>query len=133
MRAAVWSPLDSTAVALKARVDLVDRPQPGTVNVSLYIDPATLSFTKEGDRWKAELDVVYVQKTQSGQQPTGGISDRVSLALTDTTYAEVVKNGMIRGRAFPREAGTVSLRIVVRDARTGSTGSLTVPFSQVSK
>lgn len=133
MRAAVWSPLESTAVALKARVDLVDRPQPGTVNVSLYIDPATLSFTKEGDRWKAELDVVYVQKTQSGQQPTGGISDRVSLALTDTTYAEVVKNGMIRGRAFPREAGTVSLRIVVRDARTGSTGSLTVPFSQVSK
>jgi VWFA-related protein len=131
MRAAVWSPLESTAIGLTARVDLVDTPQPETVRVSLQIDPTMLSFTKEGDRWKAELDVVYVQKTESGPGPGDGIADRLSLALSEATYADVMKNGLIRERTFPRQPRTVTVRVVVRDAATGSTGSITVPFSQL--
>jgi VWFA-related protein len=131
MRSAVWSPLESTAVGLKARVDLVDTPQPNAVSVSLQIDPATVSFTKEGDRWKAELDVVYVQKNESGQMQADGITDKLSLALTDATYAEVMKNGLVRNRVFARQPGAATLRIVVRDAATGSAGSITIPFSRV--
>jgi hypothetical protein len=131
MRAAVWSPLESTAIRLSAKVDLVDTPTPNTVTVSLQIDPASVSFERDGDRWKAELDVVYVQKTAAGQQSGDGIADRISLALTDQSYAGIMKNGIIRERTFPRQAAASTLRIVVRDAATGSTGSITAPFSQV--
>jgi hypothetical protein len=131
MRAAVWSPLESTAIGLMARVDLADAPQSSTVHVSLQIDPTMLSVTKEGDRWKAELDVVYVQKTENGQSPGDGIADRVSLALTEATYADVMRNGLVRDRTFARQPRASTVRIVVRDAATGSTGSIIVPFSQI--
>ena len=131
MRAAVWSPLESTAVAVNARADFVDAAEPDTVNVFLQIDPATVAFRKDGDRWKAELDVVYVQKDGRGEMRGDGITDRMSLALTDATYADVVKRGLIRQRRFPRQPGAATLRIVVRDADTGATGSVTVPFSLI--
>jgi len=131
MRAAVWSPLESTAVGLTAKVELADGTAPDSVHVLLKIDPATIAFTKEGDRWKAELDVVYVQKVERGK-PADGIADKMSLALTDATYAEVAKNGLVRERTFARQSGATALRIVVRDADTGSTGSITIPFDQAT-
>jgi hypothetical protein len=131
MRAAVWSPLESTAVAMRARVDFIESPPPETIVVALQIDPATVAFRKEGDRWKAELDVVYVQKDERGEMRGDGINDRMSLALTDPTYADVVNRGIVSQRRMPRRTGAVSLRVVVRDAGRGSTGSVTIPFSQV--
>jgi VWFA-related protein len=128
MRAAVWSPLESTAVAMTARVDFTESPQADGINVALQIDPATVAFRKEGERWKAELDVVYVQKDERGEMRGDGINDRISLALTDATYADVVNRGILSQRRMPRRTGAVSLRVVVRDAATGSTGSVTIPF-----
>jgi VWFA-related protein len=58
LRAAVWSPLESTAVAINARVDFLEQPVPRTINVIVQIDPSTLSLTKSGDRWKGALDIV---------------------------------------------------------------------------
>jgi VWFA-related protein len=130
MRAALWSPLESTAVAMNVRADFVETP-PNTINVFVQIDPATVAFRKEGDRWKAEIDIVYVQKDDRGLMKGDGVTDRLSLALAEATYADVVRRGIIRQRRFPRQAGSVSLRVVVRDADTGSTGSVTVPFSQI--
>lgn len=132
IRAAVWSPLESTAIAINARVDLLDQPPPQAVNVYVQIDPSTVSFKKEGDRWKAQLDIVYVQKDERGVQQGDGTAEQMTLALTDDNYAKVTKQGLIHQRRFPRQSKAATLRIVVRDAESGSVGSLTIPFTQVS-
>jgi VWFA-related protein len=131
VRAAVWSPIESTAVAINARADSIEQPEPNTVNVFVQINAAGIGFRKEGDRWKAELDIVYVQKDEHGRLPGNGITDTLSLALTDANYATIMKDGFIRQRRFPRQPGATNLRIVVRDVASGSIGSLTIPFSQV--
>jgi VWFA-related protein len=131
IRAAVWSPLESTAVALNARVDFLDQQPSQAVNVFVQIDPATVSFRKEGDRWKAELDIIYVQKDTHGRMREDGTAENLSLALTEENYARVVRQGLIHQIRFRRAADAATLRIVVRDAETGSVGSVTVPFSQV--
>jgi VWFA-related protein len=132
VRAAVWSPLESTAIAINARVDFVDQPPPPSVNVFVQIDPSTVSFKKEGDRWKAQLDIVYVQKDERGVQQGDGMAEQLTLALTEDNYTKVTRQGLIHQRRFPRQSKAVTLRIVVRDAESGSVGSLTVPFTQVS-
>jgi len=132
IRGAVWSPLEATSLAFNARADLVNQPAPNTMNVIVQIDPAGISFRKEDDRWKAELDVIYVQKDAHGRLMGDGISDTVSLALTDATHDQATKDGIIRQRRVPRQAGAISMRIVVRDVGSGSVGSITVPFSQIS-
>ncbi|HYT77084.1 MAG TPA: VWA domain-containing protein, partial [Vicinamibacterales bacterium] len=131
IRAAVWSPLESTALAMNARVDFLEQPQPHTINVFLQIDPSTISLKKEGDRWKAELDIVYVQRDDHGKLQGDGAVDHLALALTDANYVKVIQQGFIQQRRLLRETTATTLRIVVRDVASGSVGSVTVPYSQV--
>jgi VWFA-related protein len=132
IRGAVWSPLESTALAINARADIIDQPAPNTVNVTLQIDSAGVGFRKEGDRWKAEIDVVYVQKDEHGRLLGDGVTDNVAMALTDANYLKAAKEGLFRQRRVPRQPGAISMRVVVRDVASGSVGSLTIPFSQIS-
>jgi len=132
VREAVWSPLDFTAVEITARADFVEQPEPNTVSVSSQIDPTAVDFRKDGDRRKAELDIVYVQKDEQGQVDGNDIGDTLSLALSESTYAKVMKEGLIVARYFLRRPGAVRLLIVVRDVASGSIGSLSIPFSQIT-
>jgi hypothetical protein len=61
---AVWSPLDSTAVGMNARVDLLDKPAPNTIHVFTQIDPANVTLAQNGDRWTGKLDILFVRKTR---------------------------------------------------------------------
>jgi VWFA-related protein len=133
VRAAVWSPLESTAVPVNARADFVEQPEPNTVSVSAQIDPAAVGFRKDGDRWKAELDIVYVQKDDQGHVQGDSIGGVLSLALSDSSYAKLLKEGLIVERRFPRAPQAITLRIVVRDVASSSIGSLTIPFSQITE
>jgi VWFA-related protein len=130
-RAAVWSPLESTAIALNARADFTDDPEPNAVNVALQIDPSHIDFRNQEGRWKALLDVVYVQKDEHGKVLAGGINDTMTLAFTDANYAKLAQAGLIRQRRVPRQPGAFTLRVVVRDVGSGATGSLTIPLSQI--
>jgi hypothetical protein len=129
---AVWSPLDSTAVGMNARVDLLDKPAPNTIHVFTQIDPANVTLAQNGDRWTGKLDILFVQKDAQGHE-YGGLADSVDLNLTKDNYVKVLKQGIIYSRGFAREPKATALRIIVRDAGTGSTGSLSVPYKDVVK
>ncbi len=55
------------------------------MNVIVQVNPGGVGFRKEDDRWKAEIDIVYVQKDEHGRLMGDGITDSVSLTLTDAT------------------------------------------------
>jgi VWFA-related protein len=131
-RAAVWSPLESTAIALNARADVTGNPEPSAVDVSLQIDPSGIDFRNEEGRWKALLDVIYVQKDDHGKVLAGGITDTLTLAFTDANYAKLAQEGLMRQRRVVRQPGASTLRIVVRDVGSGATGSLTIPLGQIA-
>jgi hypothetical protein len=132
MVSAVWSPLDATAVGLNARVDIIDKPAPNTVNVFAQMNSATIKLEQKNDRWVGRLDLIFVQKDEEGRQLPGGITNTLELNLTKESYLKVAKNGLIYQTSFPRQPKSVNLRIAVRDAGTGSVGSVSIPFSQVA-
>jgi VWFA-related protein len=132
IRGAVWSPLESTSLAVNARADLIDQPSPNTINLLVQINPAGIGFKREGDRWHAQIDIVYVQKDERGRLLGDGVSDTLTLALSDANYAKATKDGLLRQHRIPRQAAATNMRIVVRDVGTGSVGSLTIPFSQIT-
>jgi VWFA-related protein len=132
IRGAVWSPLEATALAVSARADLIDQPTPNTINLFVQINPAAVGFKREGDRMKAEIDIVYVQKDDHGRLLGNGISDDISLALTDATYAKAARDGLVRQHQIPRQPGATNMRIVVRDVATGAVGTLTIPFNRIT-
>jgi hypothetical protein len=130
IQGAVWSPMDATALLLDARVDLLDNP-PDTINLFVQIDPSSIAFSHDADRWKAELDVVCVEKDDHGTLQGSGAVDNLAMALTDDNYKKVAEHGVIHQMRLARMPAATTLRIVVRDAATGETGSVTVPLSKV--
>lgn len=131
IRNAVWSPLDATAVSVNARVDRVGPGTGDTAQVVVQIDPTTTTLNQSGDRWIGRVDVAMVFKDEEAR-PLMGSTETLSLNLTKDTYLKVLKTGILFRKSVPLPPKSRSLRIVVRDAPSGLSGSLTVPMSTVA-
>lgn len=127
---AVWSPIDSTAIPVTAKIDFTNDP-PTMFEAEVHLDTASVSFRHEGDRWKADLDMAFVQKDPHGALQGEGGLDNLAISLTEENYKKVLENGLVHRYHGVRQPAAVTLRIVVRDATTGSVGSVTIPFAQI--
>jgi len=122
---AVWSPIDATALGLLAQVQPGSKR--GTVDIAVKIDHTGVSLQSQQDRWVGRLDVLFVQKDDRGNQYNGR-SDTIELRLTPETYQKLMKEDLVYHQVVDRAAGAKALRIVVRDAASGSIGSVTAPL-----
>jgi hypothetical protein len=132
IRAGVWSPVESTALPITAEIDFREEP-PNSFEVNVELDPRTVGFQHEADRWKATLDMVFVQKDAHSVQLGEGGMDNLSIALTDQNYKKVMEQGLIHRYRGVRQPSAKTLRIVVRDATSGAVGSVTVPLDQIQR
>jgi VWFA-related protein len=129
LKNAVWSPLDATAVALNARVDL-DRDK-NVYRIAAQVAPGTVTLQQNADRWTGRIHFVFVQKGQDGRQLQAGVAHTLDLNLTKETYTTALMRGLIFIKILPVIPGATSLRIVARDAPSGLAGSVTVPLGKV--
>ena len=132
IQAAIWSPLDSTELPFDARVDLLADP-PDTLNVFIQVRPGAIGFTKDGDRWKATLEAVFVQRDGHDGLLSEAEIETLPLALTENNFRQASQQGLIFQHRVKRQPAGASLRVVVRDNGTASIGSITVPFSRITK
>jgi VWFA-related protein len=125
---AVWSPIDGTALGLMAEVKPASKP--GAVEIWVKIDHTAISLESQQDRWVGKLDILFVQKDDRGNQ-FNGQTDTLELRLTPATYQKLMTEDLIYHRVVDRAATAKVLRIVVRDAASGSLGSVTVPLAKI--
>jgi VWFA-related protein len=130
LRDAVWSPLDATAVGLTVEVKPVNTPAPNSLEVYVKVDRSSISLEQNKDRWAGRLDVLFVQKDNRGNQYRG-ITQTIEMNLLQPNYEKVTREGLIYKQVLERERGANQIRVVVRDAASGSIGSVTVPFDQL--
>ena len=128
IREAVWSPLEATELPFDARVDLLSDP-PDTVNVFIQVKAGMVSFTKDGDRWKATLDAVFVQRDAHDKVLGSAELETLPLSLTEERFRQASQQGLVFQHRIKREPSAAALRIVVRDESSGAVGSITAPLS----
>jgi VWFA-related protein len=128
LRKELWSPLDATAVGLIARVNRVEG-KPG-LRIALQIDASTVSLARSGDRWQGRLDVAVVAKAADGAH-LSAFHENIGMNLLPTTYDAAVRSGILFETQVSGHAKMAALKIVVRDAASGLTGSITVPAGQI--
>ena len=126
LRDAVFSPLDASALGLVISMQ-PNQPDPGQVTVLVKVDQKGLSLQPNGERWVGRLDLLFIQKDESGRQ-YGGLDDRLDLNLTEANYQKLMKEGLVYKKTLKTEAKASQLRVVVRDSASGSLGSVTIPF-----
>ena len=130
LREAVASPLEATSLGLNVRVKPVDVPGARTLKTELEVYPRDITLEPQGDRWVGSLSLLYVQQGPDGHDVTGE-SKTLNLRLTRETYERVMKDGLVWNLDLPVADGAARLRIVVRDASSGSIGSVNIPLSKL--
>jgi hypothetical protein len=131
LRDAIWSPLDATAAGLvvAAKPDPAD---PTKLNMAIQIEQKSISLEPTGDRWAGRIDILVVQKNDKGQE-FNGEDQTVDLNLTRESYDKLTKNGFVFRKTVTMAPQAKMVRVIVRDAPSGTLGSLTIPFSQLSR
>jgi hypothetical protein len=122
----IASPLDSAAVGINARTDIVDQPKTGTLMVTLQITPEDLYLQQKGDRWIGNLELVFAQLAAGGKS-LARIDQTVALNMTQSHYDDTFKRGMIMYKSIELDNGAEAVRVVVLDRSTGNIGSLRIP------
>lgn len=131
MRDAVFSPLDSTAVGITAAA----KPDPKDstkLDMAIQVEPKGISLEPQGDRWVGRLDILIVQKNDRGEQ-FGGLDETITLNLTRENYDKLVKGGFVLRKIIDMSSQAKMVRVIVRDAPSSTMGSLTIPYSQLTR
>ena len=127
---AALSPLDANAIPLEARLQPSSRR--GAYNLNLSISISSLNLAPDGEVWTGEVDVLLVQRDQQGRE-FGRVNDTITMRLKAATYERMQKTGAPYVHEITLHAKAQMLRVVVRDARSGDLGSLTIPTNELSR
>jgi VWFA-related protein len=125
---AVLSPLDSTAIGLRARLQKTGTGgQP--VTIDLRIDVNDLALNHNEDRWKGNLEVIIAQRTSTGQSPADSARKHsVNLSLKEDYYTQLKTAGLELFFPVTPDPQAVDLRVVVRDVSSGAMGTVDIPL-----
>lgn len=90
------------------------------------LDTQEIHFENKDGRWRAQLDVVFAQLAKDGRI-LESVKDHLDLALLPETYNDALTQGWLYPKTIDVNPKAEKLRVVVRDAATGSVGSVSVP------
>ena len=121
-------PIDSAGVLITARIDSIvpDTPR-GAVNLRVSLDTSSLSLSERSDGWAGSIEETFIETNDSGAT-LAKVSDKKDFDIPAATRARFDADGVAWPFSVPLVEGAAKITIVVRDIKSGRTGSLTVPL-----
>ncbi len=117
---------DSKAVGITARVDSVVPGEPhSTINLHVNLSPSTVSLKEEGDSSTGTIEEMVVELDDRGAT-LSKVSSTKQFQVTAATRKQYETGGISWPESMPLMEGAKTMKIVVRDTKTGHVGSLTV-------
>jgi hypothetical protein len=129
VRAGLDSPFDASQIPIRIASYVFGRNPSGKTAVLLAaeLDLQGVGFEPKGDRQVAALDTYAVVAPLEGGG--GQVSEkRVDLSLPPDVHARLVRDGLPILRDFELPSGRYQARLLVRDARSGSVGTVRHTF-----
>jgi VWFA-related protein len=131
LEAALMNQTNATGVGITARVETKPGSPQGTLDISLNVDPATLSLAQKGSAngagWIGRIDEMFVELNEDGET-LAKISDTKEFEVPAASRAHFDSQGVAWPLSLPLIPGAKKITIVLRDRTTGHVGSLTVPI-----
>jgi len=127
LKEAALNPLDATSVGLTVRARRLGGAGDG-LEVAVDVDAKDLTFQPTKSLWSVRFDTWLGQYTNTGAS-LEGISKSTSADLKPDTYQNIMAEGGV-SLTFKEKMkpGAQELRVVVRDASSGSIGSVRIPL-----
>ena len=131
---AATSPMDANGIALTAQVlpgMASGKPStPESLQVTVQIDPRTVTLVAKDGLTTGQLDVLFVQHDKAGRS-LDVLNHSINLELGSTELVKIRRFGILFNKDLKRTKDAESLRVIVRDVDSGATGSITIPFAQL--
>jgi hypothetical protein len=118
-RSAFANPVASTVIPLTARLA---RTPAGEVTMILRIDPNALQFHPDGDNLKAELEIGIADRAPDGS--THSTRAPFTASVASSKWEEARQTGLGYQKQWKPAEGATTVRIIVRDVRSGQYGSI---------
>ena len=123
---AVWQPTDMSEISLTANAT----PGIDGATIKLTISATDLALEQREDRWLGHLDILFIQRDQTGLH--GQVDGQsLDLRLTSDTHRDVMSTGIPITHLVELRPGTASLRVLVIDSGDARIGSLTIPAASL--
>jgi VWFA-related protein len=128
LRAALADPLPATQVTFRVHIPtIVAAPKP-QVQIQFLVDTSAISFDAiENGVHHCNLDFMVAAVSPDGKIVASG-GHTVDARLTSDQFAQMNKDGLPFTMQLPLAPAEYSLRMAVRDNRTGQIGTLTLPL-----
>jgi hypothetical protein len=126
---ALDSPLEATSLPITVTVAPAAA---GRLTLTIQLDRSVPTLVKENGVWVGAVDVAIAQSLPSGQHSKEA-DVTLPFSLTDEMRDRLLKDGLRVTRTIELRPDAHQLRIVARDAMSGTTGSLIITASEIDK
>lgn len=127
--AAIWSPIESTAIGLEVTVQGPPTAADRALALSLGMDIKEILLEEKEGRWRGNIELLFLQTGQDGKT-LDEETKLVTLNLDGAKYKSLQANGFFVVRHLPIVPAAKTVRIVVRDRGSSALGTVTVPVNQ---
>jgi hypothetical protein len=127
LSAAAHSPLESTSVGMTVRADEIPNATAKSLKLSMDIDPRDINLVLQDGYWVGALDFLFSQRNVEGKV-VSSISLNLGMHLPSESHNQLEEKGITFNRTIDIDPNAYLLRVVVRDARSGSIGTVSVPL-----
>lgn len=123
LKEAIRSPYPTKALPTQLGLYYLNTPDKGVVlTASIQIARQFMTFSHSEDKQSALLDLTGVVLNDQGK-PVAGFTDRLNVAVYFPQYVGQPRRDLIYNFQSPMKPGLYQVRVAVRDAKGGRTGS----------
>ena len=122
------SPLEPTGIGMNVAVE----KEPGTdrkLKTVTYFDLHDFALEQKDGRWQGAVDTVYIQM-DSQNQILDASDQTFQLHLDPALYQRLLAQGVTNSKEVLIRPGAIELKVMYRDATTGTIGGVSVPLAK---
>jgi VWFA-related protein len=120
------NPLDSTGIGVTAIAHQVGTAR--ALKTSVVFDLRDVSMEQKDGAYDGAVDIVMLDLNDQNKI-LGALDQTFQLKLPPALYAKLLKEGISLTKELPVAPDAVQLRVVVRDANTGTMGTVRIPIA----
>ncbi len=124
---AINGTLVATGIGINARMDVVDKPKPGTLQIITQVDQANVAFDQQNDHWTGKLELAFAQYAADGKLLNADVQT-LTMNLGKERYDDIQKRGLLYTKTIDPLENADHIRIVIMDHSNGKIGSLEIPL-----
>lgn len=125
LRQAADSPLDATNLSMIVSGKGAEDPR--AIELHIGIDPKQLLLQDSGDHRKGAVDLLFLQRNEAGAT-VAEEKQHIDLNLEEKQFQYLAKAAMVLDRHVAIQPQTAEMRVVIRDAGSGTIGSVAMPM-----